>query len=61
MAGKAECRSCGAAIIWVKTQKGKNMPVDHKPEIENATEFDRATMVCHFETCPNAEQHRGKK
>jgi len=26
-----ECRSCGAAIIWTKTQKGKNMPVDAEP------------------------------
>jgi hypothetical protein len=27
----SECRSCGAAIIWTKTQKGKNMPVDAEP------------------------------
>ncbi len=22
------CRSCGANIKWVKTQRGKNMPID---------------------------------
>lgn len=24
----SQCKSCGAAIIWVKTQSGKSMPVD---------------------------------
>ena len=27
------CRSCGAAIIWARTQKGKAIPVD--PEAVN--------------------------
>ena len=27
----AKCRSCGAAILWVKTQSGKSMPVDAQP------------------------------
>lgn len=22
------CKSCGASIVWIKTQKGKNMPCD---------------------------------
>lgn len=25
------CRSCGAAIVWTLTQKGKRMPVDAEP------------------------------
>jgi len=25
------CRSCGAAITWVKTSAGKTMPVDAEP------------------------------
>lgn len=24
----ATCRSCGAVIEWVKTERGRNMPVD---------------------------------
>lgn len=24
----ATCRSCGAEINWIKTKRGKNMPVD---------------------------------
>jgi hypothetical protein len=27
----AACRSCGAAIRWVKTQRGKKMPIDDEP------------------------------
>lgn len=27
----AKCRSCGARIKWIKTTKGKKMPVDPKP------------------------------
>lgn len=26
------CKSCGAAILWVTTEGGKNMPLDAKPE-----------------------------
>ena len=25
------CRSCGADMRWVKTRKGKNMPIDDTP------------------------------
>lgn len=26
-----KCKSCGAEIIWAKTAKGKNTPLDAKP------------------------------
>ena len=39
------CRSCDAKVFWIKTARGKNMPVD--PDGHS-----------HFATCPNAEQHR---
>lgn len=25
------CRSCGAPIVWVKTERGKRMPIDLLP------------------------------
>lgn len=28
------CKSCGAPLRWVKTQKGKNMPIDDNPRSE---------------------------
>jgi hypothetical protein len=42
----SECRSCGAAVEWWKTPRGKMMPFDH------------GTAISHFSTCPNADQHR---
>lgn len=48
---QAECKSCGAPIIWCVTAKGKKMPVDipDDPGIPTAS---------HFDTCPDAAQWR---
>lgn len=61
----SECKSCGAEIRWLKTKAGKNIPVDlpdpedlKRDEILAADLYEKATMTCHFETCPNADQHR---
>ncbi len=55
------CKSCGATIVWMKTDKGKNIPVDWF-EVpwgrRRPTTFDHETMVSHFATCPNADKHR---
>ena len=40
-APQAACRSCHAAIVWIKTPAGKNMPVN--PD-----------GVSHFSTCPQS-------
>lgn len=45
----SECKSCGAAIEWWKTPRGKMMPCDH------------GTATPHWSTCPNADQHRTPK
>lgn len=47
---QAECRSCGAPILWCVTEKGKKMPVDVPTDDEPTTS--------HFATCPNAEAWR---
>lgn len=41
----SSCRSCDAAIFWIKTAAGKSMPVDRDG-------------TSHFATCPHAAQHR---
>lgn len=33
------CRSCGAEIIWVLTQKGKRMPIDAEPREDGNIEI----------------------
>ena len=53
------CSSCRAQIIWLKTAKGKNMPVDADTVKPEDTVFDaESDHISHFATCPNANQHR---
>lgn len=47
---RAECRSCGAPILWCVTARGKKMPVDVPADDEPTTS--------HFATCPNAQEWR---
>ncbi len=62
-----ECRSCGQSIVWMKTEAGKNIPVD--PESLDAEDleadatgtaplFDAKRHISHFATCPDADTHR---
>ena len=52
------CRTCGATIHWLKTDAGRDMPVD-PPGVEPAdTLFDFKRHVSHFATCPQADRHR---
>ena len=45
----ATCKSCRSAIYWVKTENGKNMPIN-------------TDGTPHWATCPNAREFRkGKK
>lgn len=70
------CKSCGAPIIWVKTEKGRRMPLDLIPEEDGTWEFNEATKIAHhvsypqpsgtyrkshFATCPHAASHRKEK
>lgn len=41
--GSSKCRDCHELIYWIKTDAGKNMPVN-------------ADGVCHFETCQKRGQ-----
>lgn len=61
-----KCKSCGAEIEWIKTDKGKNAPIDAKPiKVWSQTRGGAWMLidghVSHFATCPNANQHRKKE
>ena len=73
-ANHGRCKSCGAPIVWVKTVKGHNMPLDPTPVaggniqiLDNgraqivSTHPDVIRSVSHFATCPEAGAHRRKK
>lgn len=59
---ESKCRSCDARIVWLKTQKGKNMPVDWTEDAQVDADagrvFDFNEHISHFKTCPDADQHR---
>ncbi len=56
----AECKSCGAIIVWLRTKQGHNMPVDyHTFNTGDPGIFDlKRGHISHFATCPNASRHR---
>ena len=43
--GLGTCRACGASIVWWRTPKQKNIPLD--PDFK-----------AHWETCPHADKFR---
>lgn len=67
------CRSCFANIVWAKTLKGHNIPLDPRPTPQGNLVFEAddvtvrparthdlggVRFVSHFATCPNAGHHR---
>ena len=61
----SKCRSCNQEIVWMITKKGKNIPVDiHSVDTDHLfaigpdekLTFEYGTHVCHFDSCPNAEE-----
>lgn len=50
------CRSCDAPIVWIRTKRGKSMPLDLGTAKEGA---DGAwTAESHHAHCPDAEKWR---
>lgn len=59
------CRKCGAVIVWMKSKKGKNVPVNVNSVDENSLEWEQpsdtqrdwvpkfvyGTHEAHFNTC----------
>jgi hypothetical protein len=59
------CKGCGAEIIWIKTQAGKNMCLDAKPGkryvcLPHNNWFMFDSFKPHWATCPQAEQFKKK-
>lgn len=70
---RAVCRSCGAEVIWVKTPRDQNIPLDVEQVPGGNIEL-RAGLafvvpaeegvrryLSHFATCPNADKHRQRR
>ena len=55
------CSSCGAPIVWFKTEAGKWAPVDAGTVEAADMNLDITRHKSHFATCPNAPSHRKRK
>lgn len=53
----SQCKSCGAEIVWVTTEKGRDMPIDAQPSpdgrfrkerVEHNEQFNRDLKIVHF-------------
>lgn len=53
------CRSCGQKITWLKTSKGKAIPVNGWQRIPGGL-WGKA-LGTHWENCPQAKQWKGNK
>jgi hypothetical protein len=56
------CKGCGAEILWVKSEKGKMIPIDKKVKLVFYKEVGRFIQghESHFATCPKADSFRKK-
>jgi hypothetical protein len=41
----AKCRSCAATIIWARTERGNNMPLDADPSPDGNLTFNEPGVV----------------
>lgn len=48
-----QCASCGAAIIWCRTKKGRSMPLSAATIVWRGTQ---RFALSHFADCPDAQE-----
>lgn len=51
------CQSCGALVVWFRTQNGKRMPVNAETTKPSDAEhkLDLTRHVSHFTTCRGSD------
>lgn len=54
----AECKRCKAPIVWLKTAKGANMPVDAATVKEGDYFYRSDRHMPHWATCPDAKEFK---
>lgn len=58
---ETKCRSCGAVLIYLRTERGHWMPVNADTVAEGDKIFKPGVHTSHFATCANADAHRKPK
>jgi len=57
----SECRACGKEIIFLKTTKGKLIPINKETVGMDDQFYDNERHVSHFSDCPEAKKFRRPK
>jgi hypothetical protein len=65
------CWSCGAPILWARTEHDESIPLDPAPKAGGSIRLDAGVAIVvpqaeregelylsHFATCPDADRHR---
>lgn len=58
---ETKCTSCGAAIKYLRTERGHWMPVNAESVGAEDKLFKPGVHVSHFANCPQAAEHRKSK
>jgi len=53
-----KCKSCGKAVVWLRTLRGKSMPVNADTVEPGEKEFNYKKHISHFADCPQANKWR---
>lgn len=59
--GETKCTSCGAALKYLRTERGHWMPVNADTVGADDKIFKPGVHMSHFATCPFAAAHRKPK
>lgn len=58
----SHCKKCGAPLLWVKTTRGANAPLDAVMIVGiDADGVSHRVYLNHFSTCPHADDVRREK
>lgn len=55
------CDACSAAIIFLRTAAGNQIPVNAETVTRGDSIYDAKKHKAHFATCPKAEEFRKRK
>lgn len=53
-----QCRACGRDIVFLRTKKGKLIPVNAETVNREDMQFEYGRHVAHFSDCPEADTFR---
>lgn len=56
-----KCKSCGKEIVFLRTEKGKYIPINADSSASEDIYFNKDRHISHFADCPAADKFRKVK